>query len=89
MKKLVPVRLLKNQFFDRIAELEKQNATIEKLSAALGKGRAKLGMLDGNMEEGELEVGQISGLISDIPSVSELISTLRLEFSARNKALSF
>jgi enoyl-[acyl-carrier protein] reductase II len=76
MKNLVPVRLLKNKFFEDVKQLENNNATKEELAALLGHGRAKLGMLEGNMLEGELEIGQIAGLIKDIPTVEELVSKL-------------
>jgi len=76
MKDLVPVRLFKNQFFREIVELEQSGATKEELIELLGKGRAKLGMLEGNIDDGELEVGQISGAINDLPDVSGLVSKL-------------
>lgn len=74
MKKLVPVRLLKNRFYQQVASLEERCASSEELKELLGKGRAKLGMLDGDMDGGELEIGQISGLVRDCPSVSELVA---------------
>ena len=80
MKSLVPVRLLKNEFFKRIEELESRGASNEELSQALGKGRAKKGMLEGDLVEGELEIGQIAALIRDIPSVQVLVDQLREEY---------
>ncbi len=82
MKELVPVRLLKNKFYDQVHALELQCADKEKLTALLGKGRAKLGMLDGDLDEGELEIGQVSGLIKDIPTVAALVSRLESEYRA-------
>lgn len=76
MKKLVPVRLYKNKFFKDISALEEQGVEPSKLAEHLGHGRARQGMLLGDMEEGEIEIGQISGLIKNIPTVSELVSTL-------------
>ncbi len=80
MKKLVPVRLLKNKFYQTITELEEKGASLDELKACLGKGRAKLGMLDGDLDEGELEIGQASGLISDIPTVQELMTRFEQDY---------
>ncbi len=80
LKKLVPVRLLKNPFYEQAMQLEDQCADVETLQKLLGKGRAKRGMLEGDLSEGELEVGQISGLIRDLPSVQELITRLVNEY---------
>lgn len=80
MKKTVPVRLLRNHFADEIERLEKTNASAEELINYLGKGRAKAGMLDGDLEEGELEVGQICSLIDSVPSTKEMIEKLESEY---------
>jgi enoyl-[acyl-carrier protein] reductase II len=80
LKALMPVRLLKNHFFNRVADAEKAGASIEDLKTLLGKGRAKKGMLEGDLEEGELEVGQASSLIRDILPAAEIIENLWLEF---------
>ena len=82
MKNLVPVRLLKNRFYEQMTALEHKCAEKEQLAALLGKGRAKLGMLDGDLDEGELEIGQISGLIGDIPTVATLVHRLETEYRA-------
>ena len=76
MKKFVPVRLYKNKFFNDVKILEDNCGTKEDLIKLLGHGRAKMGMLDGDMAEGEIEIGQIAGLIHDIPSVEELVQRL-------------
>ncbi len=76
MKKYVPVRLLKNKFYEEVKALEDRGATKEELEKLLGHGRARLGMLEGNLEEGELEVGQIASLIHDIPTVENLVQRL-------------
>jgi enoyl-[acyl-carrier protein] reductase II len=81
MKKGVPVRLLKNKFYDEVTKLEERCATVEELHALLGKGRAKAGMLDGDLENGELEIGQVSGMIRDIPTCEELVTRLVVEYS--------
>ena len=76
MKKTVPVRLLKNKFFEEISALEARCASSDELTAHLGKGRAKAGMLDGDIDNGELEIGQVSGLINDIPTCENLMTKL-------------
>lgn len=86
MKKHVPVRLLKNKFYEDVKKLEDHCAQKEELIKHLGHGRAKRGMLEGDMEEGELEIGQISGLVKDIPTVSELVQGLVTEY---NQTLKF
>jgi enoyl-[acyl-carrier protein] reductase II len=80
MKKLVPVRLLKNQFYHAIKKIESTTNEAQALAQLLGKGRAKAGILDGDMLEGELEIGQIAGLIHDIPSVHLLVEHLIAEY---------
>ena len=76
MKKHVPVRLLKNKFFDDVKRLEDAGASEADLISLLGQGRAKHGMLEGDMVEGEIEVGQIAALVKDIPSVKDLVERL-------------
>jgi len=87
MKNLVPVRLSKNKFYDQISAAEKNCASTEELISILGKGKARSGMLDGDIELGELEIGQVSGSIEDIPSVEALLERLVSEYktaAARN-----
>lgn len=76
MKSLVPVRLLKNKFFQEILAAEENCASKEELLGILGKGRAKKGMLEGDLLEGELEIGQVSALIKNTPTVSECVLDL-------------
>ena len=76
MKNLVPVRLLRNKFFDQVVELESKAADADQLAALLGKGRAKRGMHDGELDEGELEIGQVAALIDDLPSCTQLVETI-------------
>lgn len=76
MKRYVPVRLLKNKFFEDVKNLEERCASKDDLVALLGHGRAKKGMLDGDMNEGELEIGQIAGLVKDVPTVAQLVERL-------------
>lgn len=80
MKQLVPVRLLKNKFYDEIAALEARGASKDELAGHLGRGRARKGMLEGDLDEGELEIGQIAGLIRDVPTCAELVARLRKEY---------
>ncbi len=87
MRKLVPVRLLKNEFYAKIARAEESGASAEELKELLGKGRAKAGMFEGDLREGELEIGQVSGLIRDILPVQEVVSRLEQEFFAARESL--
>jgi enoyl-[acyl-carrier protein] reductase II len=87
MKKLVPVRLLKNKFCADVMAMEERAASKEELSSLLGKGRAKRGMLEGDMDEGELEIGQISALIKDVPTCEELVRRLVEEYRAAVQSL--
>ena len=75
-KRHIPVRLLRNAFRDRVEALESGGASREELVALLGEGRARRGMRDGDLDEGELEIGQVAGQIADVPSVAELVRRL-------------
>ena len=85
MKKYVPVRLLENEFSKKIASAEDRCADKNELIEILGKGRAKEGMLNGNIEEGELEVGQIVSEIKEILSCSKLVNKLTQEYLETKK----
>ena len=80
LKSLMPVRLLKNPFFDQVEAAEQAGATKETLQILLGKGRAKKGMLEGDLNDGELEIGQASALIRDILPAADIIENLWFEF---------
>ncbi|MCX2678432.1 nitronate monooxygenase [Galbibacter sp. EGI 63066] len=80
LKELAPVRLIKNKFYDDIQALYAKGTTKEELVALLGRARAKKGMFEGDLDEGELEIGQISGLISDIKPVQEIVADMISEF---------
>lgn len=80
LKKLVPVRLLKNNFFELVQHAEEAGATREALKELLGSRRAKKGMFEGNLEEGELEIGQVSSLIRDILPAAEIVNRIIREF---------
>lgn len=80
LKKLAPVRLLKNNFFDQVFAAELAGSSPETLRELLGKGRAKKGMFEGNLDEGELEIGQVSALIDTIDPVSSIMQKLIKEY---------
>ena len=80
MKKLVPVRLMKNIFFEQVQKAEDDGATSETLKELLGRGRAKKGMFEGDLEDGELEIGQASALISNILPAADIVENIYREF---------
>jgi enoyl-[acyl-carrier protein] reductase II len=82
MKKLVPVRLLKNDFFKIVNEAELKGADENQLKDILGRARAKRGMFEGDMVEGELEIGQVSSLISTIKPAAEIVHEIVTEYNA-------
>lgn len=86
MKRTVPVRLLKNDFFEEIKAAEESCANKEQLLAILGHGRAKAGMLDGDLSKGELEIGQIAGLVQDLPTVEALVTRLMDEYRSVSRS---
>ena len=87
LKQLTPVRLLKNPFFEKVNELEKKGASTEELSALLGRGRAKKGMFEGDLSEGELEIGQVSGGIDKIQTVKEVVDEIIAEYNSVIKSM--
>jgi enoyl-[acyl-carrier protein] reductase II len=80
LKELAPVRLIKNKFYNDLQDLYKTGPTPEQLKELLGRARAKRGMFEGDLEDGELEIGQISGLIHDIKPVAEIAKEIIAEF---------
>lgn len=80
LKELAPVRLLKNKFYEDVQELYKKSPSKDELIELLGRARAKKGMFEGDLEEGELEIGQISGLIHDIKPAAEIVEEMLEEF---------
>ncbi|MCA6449813.1 MAG: nitronate monooxygenase [Chitinophagaceae bacterium] len=80
LKKLMPVRLLKNRFFEEVKEAELRGASEEELQHILGRARAKRGMFEGDLEEGELEVGQVSALIKNIKPAGEIVKEIWDEY---------
>jgi len=87
LKQVVPVRLIKNKFLAEVEEMEKRGATAEEIKSHLGRGRAKLGMFEGDANEGELEIGQVSALIDDIKSAGEIIEEMMDEYEVARKGL--
>ena len=88
LKKLAPVRLIKNDFFKQVDDAEKAGASAGQLSEILGRGRAKRGIFEGDMKEGELEIGQVSAMIDDIPSVETIMKNIISDFEATRKKVS-
>ena len=88
LKQLTPVRLLKNKFYSEIQHAEDRGAGVEELRELLGKGRAKLGMFEGDLDNGELEIGQVSSLIHQIRPAAEIVQEIWKDFEfARQQAL--
>jgi enoyl-[acyl-carrier protein] reductase II len=86
LKSLIAVRLLKNKFYNDVVQKEKECATPEELIELLGKGRSRIGMFEGDIDEGELEIGQVSATINEIKSAEEIITEIISEFeSMKNK----
>ncbi|TRO65273.1 NAD(P)H-dependent flavin oxidoreductase [Christiangramia sabulilitoris] len=85
LKELAPVRLLKNKFFEDVQALYARSPSKEELKDLLGRARAKKGMFEGDLEEGELEIGQISGLINEIKPAAEIVKEMISEFEAARK----
>lgn len=80
LKKLVPVRLIKNKFFNEVDDMQSKGGTIDDLLRLLGKGRSRKGMFEGELDEGELEIGQVAALINEIKPASDIIKDIVSEF---------
>ena len=87
LKKLAPVRLIKNEFFDLVNNAEQRGATAEELRELLGKGRAKNGMFEGDLENGELEIGQVSAQINQVLHVKQIMENLISEYRSAREGL--
>lgn len=87
LKQLTPVRLLKNEFAIKVNELENKGASVDELSVLLGRGRSKKGMFEGDLIEGELEIGQVSSQIKSIQSVKEVIDEMVFDYNKAIKIL--
>ena len=87
MKKLTPVRLLKNKFYKQVKDAELSCADADTLKSLLGKGRAKKGMFEGNLDDGELEIGQVSAAIDHIIPAAEILREIWGEYMFEGKKL--
>jgi enoyl-[acyl-carrier protein] reductase II len=87
LKKIIPVRLMRNKFHDEVKAMESRGATREQLMELLGHGRAKKGMFEGNLDEGELEIGQVSGLIREIKPAGKIVEEMVEEFERARREL--
>jgi enoyl-[acyl-carrier protein] reductase II len=87
MKNLTPVRLMRNKFFDQIQEAEKRGADLDELKSILGRARAKKGMFEGDMEEGELEIGQVAASVKEILPARQIIQDVWAEFLDAKKKI--
>ncbi|MEQ8425024.1 MAG: nitronate monooxygenase, partial [Cyclobacteriaceae bacterium] len=81
LKQLTPVRLIKNKFYDQVHEAEKKCASPEELAQILGKGRSKMGIFEGDLEEGELEIGQVSAAIKKIQPAADIVKEIWEEYT--------
>ena len=89
LKKLSPTRLLKGGFYDKIQSAEYSGASKEELLEIIGVGKSRIGMFEGNLEEGELEIGQVSSMINEIMSVEKIFKKLRKEYSTAYLRMNF
>lgn len=80
LKQLTPVRLMRNHFFNQVAEAEAKGASVEEMKSILGRARAKKGMFEGEMEEGELEIGQVSAILDEIIPAEKIVQQVWKEF---------
>jgi enoyl-[acyl-carrier protein] reductase II len=87
LKELTPVRLLRNKFFELVRQAESRGASTQELEQLLGKGRSKKGIFEGDLEEGELEIGQVASLIDQVLPVSEIMNNLLSEYRAARTEL--
>lgn len=87
LKQLTPVRLIKNKFFFQVDEAEKRGASVEELKALLGRARAKRGMFEGDLDEGELEIGQVAAAIRDIRPAADILFSMWNEYLDLKKKL--
>lgn len=82
LKELTPVRLLKNEFYQKVQKAYKNEASVEELQDLLGRGRAKRGMFEGDLVEGELEIGQVAAMINTIPKAGDVVISLMKEYDS-------
>ena len=87
LKELAPVRLVKNHFYNQVQELYQQNPTVEQIKELLGRARAKKGMFEGDLDNGELEIGQIAGIINEIKPAKQVLEEIIEEYETIKKSL--
>jgi len=87
LKQIIPVRIVKNRFYQQVESAEQAGASREELYNLLGRGRAKQGMFEGNLEEGELEIGQVSGMIDSIMPAAQVVGYIISEFNQVSKKM--
>ena len=87
LKELAPVRMLKNKFFEELMQLYATNPSKDELIELLGRARAKKGMFEGDLENGELEIGQIAGLIHNIKPAAQIVEEMIVEFEEAKKSV--
>lgn len=87
LKELAPVRLVKNHFYNQVQELYAKNPSVEEIKQLLGRARAKKGMFEGDLDNGELEIGQIAGLIHEIKPTKQVIEEIIAEFESIKSSL--
>jgi enoyl-[acyl-carrier protein] reductase II len=87
LKQLMPVRMIKNKLYKQIAEAEDRGASVEELKSILGRARAKKGMFEGDLEDGELEIGQTSAFIHDIKPADQIVKDVWDEFLKEKERL--
>ena len=87
LKELAPVRLIKNEFYNQVQEKYQQGTTADELKELLGRGRSKKGMFEGDLINGELEIGQVSSLIDSIPTVAEVFDEFLADYQQAKENL--
>jgi enoyl-[acyl-carrier protein] reductase II len=87
MKQLTPVRLIKNKFYQQVAEAEQRGASVEELKTLLGRARAKKGMFEGDLDEGELEIGQVAAAIHEIKPAAEILNSMWSDYLALKRKM--
>lgn len=87
MKQLTPVRLVRNKFFDQVIEAEQRGASLDEMKQLLGRGRAKKGMFEGDLDEGELEIGQVAAAIRDVKPAAKILLEIWNEYNALKQQL--
>jgi len=87
MKQITPVRLIKNRFFEQVQEAELRGASREELAILLGRARAKKGMFEGDLDEGELEIGQVAAMINEVKPAAQILNEMWAEFAATQRQI--